>query len=158
MRRKFHTPHSPYQGGEEPPGPVRTAPAERRAQPDSVSENINFPPRTTLSVSRRRRAARSGQDRPRGAKGEARQREREPHISPTHKPLRTKAAKSRPVRSGPLRVSACLSHPPNPSACSNIRSGQESVTAPGQCKHWLHGMPSRLPVQHLKTGSQTNWG
>ena len=29
------------QGGEEPPGPVRTAPAERRATPDSVSANSN---------------------------------------------------------------------------------------------------------------------
>ena len=39
VRRLIHTPHPPYQGGEEPPGPVRTAPAERRAKPDSVSEN-----------------------------------------------------------------------------------------------------------------------
>ena len=30
MRRIFQTQFSPYQGGEEPPGPVRTAPAERR--------------------------------------------------------------------------------------------------------------------------------
>ena len=63
--RKHNSPHaqtSPYQGGEEPPGPVRTAPAERRREADSVSENIT---------------------------------------SPTHKPLRIKAAKSRPVRSGP---------------------------------------------------------
>ncbi len=62
MRRNFQKQISPYQGGEEPPGPVRTAPAERRAQPDSVSENI---------------------------------------LPPTHKPLRIKAAKSRPVRPGP---------------------------------------------------------
>ena len=61
-RRKFHTPHYPYQGGEEPPGPVRTAPAERRPKADSVSANST---------------------------------------PPKHKPLRIKAAKSRPVRSGP---------------------------------------------------------
>ena len=49
MRRLVHTPHSPYQGGEEPPGPVRTAPAERRAKPDSVSANPN--PRKTPRAS-----------------------------------------------------------------------------------------------------------
>ena len=99
MRRLHHTPHHPYQGGEEPPGPVRTAPAERRPKPDSVSENI-IPPSTTLSVSRRRRAARSGQDRPRGAKAEGRQRERE-HNSPQAQPSPYQGGEEPP---GPVRT------------------------------------------------------
>ncbi len=108
MRRLHHTPHHPYQGGEEPPGPVRTAPAERRPKPDSVSENI-IPPSTTLSVSRRRRAARSGQDRPRGAKAEGRQREREQNPAQNQNPAQTQTRKSKPYKNQTPRES-----PPKP--------------------------------------------
>ena len=74
-------------------------------------------PYSAPSVSRRRRAARSGQDRPRGATTIV-VCVSENIISPSHKPFRIKAAKSRPVRSGP---------PPRSDDVSRLREREHNL-------------------------------
>ena len=78
-------------------------------------------PYSAPSVPRRRRAARSGQDRPRGATTLV-VCVSENIISPSHKPFRIKAAKSRPVRSGP---------PPRSDDVSRLREREQN---PAQIK------------------------
>ncbi len=68
-------------------------------------------PYSAPSVSRRRRAARSGQDRPRGAQGAARQRERE---SKPRAKIKTPRQNTNPRKSKPYKNQTPRESPPKP--------------------------------------------
>ncbi len=77
------------------------------------------------SVSRRRRAARSGQDRPRGAKGAARQRERKSKPEREQNPRQIKTHKSNPAQTQTPRIPDTRSFHRNFETCFGASAGIE---------------------------------